>query len=537
MNLSDIDVQKIKNMDDTQMKELAERIKSFMLQNDNKESKLSSIAISLALIKEFDLDEDKLIFENDDLKSAYELIRKDTISCGSISKALGMASARDLKDKNHHVISIINQNSFMNEGNIEALYQLGQDKRKMIVIYNDTRGKDKGINIIDKIVMNITNAYTYNQIKDYIKDILRPQKFGGEIIEYIRRFKAEIKKKMLDEGILSDLGIEYIGPIEADDLQMIKRSLEVVKKKDYPCIVHCVHMKTENGIVDQQEIKIDKKLFLRNDDVMKSTVDDPNYIETPRLISETLSKLMNKDESISIIVSSIERSGMNYVFTKNRDKCFEFNTTNSEMLSFACGLAESGMKPFVCLDSLSDCHAQIDYINANKLPIIIGLNKEKDDEIDLKYFEQFNYFCILEGKCCNEISSLLNSAFTYEMPIVFRYNNSTIRRENDDLSQINLGEEEIIANNDIDTYIIAKGFDFMSLHRIVKENEIRCNLINMRFINPIGQHTYDVLEDKNVYVYNSEFIYKKLKNVLKTKELYNVNGDIREMISKIEEIC
>ena len=102
----------------------------------------------------------------------------------------------------------------------------------MIIVFNDDTSIDKGIGLVDKFVSNLRNTKTYTNIKDNVKDFIRPQKGGDKIIEGIHNIKSNIKKAVVDEGVFGEYNIDYIGPIDGHNINELIRAFETGTRKN-----------------------------------------------------------------------------------------------------------------------------------------------------------------------------------------------------------------------------------------------------------------------------------------------------------------
>ncbi len=128
----------------------------------------------------------------------------------SISAALGMAKARDLAGKPHHVVAVIGDGSMSAGMAFEALNNLGADGARLIVILNHN-----GMSI----------APAVGAMTNYFARLAR----GG------RRTRAEVEAQLAAAGaaapdwagdrLFADLGFRYAGPIDGHDVDLLVAAL------------------------------------------------------------------------------------------------------------------------------------------------------------------------------------------------------------------------------------------------------------------------------------------------------------------------
>lgn len=161
-------IHEIKHMSLKQQQQLAGEIREFLIENVSKTgghlaSNLGVVELTLSLFNILDLDKDKLIWDVGHQAYVHKLLtgRKEKFntlrqfggisgfpkssesiydffetghSSTSISAALGMARARDLKRQTHEVVAVIGDGALTGGMALEALNDAGYRKTKLIII-------------------------------------------------------------------------------------------------------------------------------------------------------------------------------------------------------------------------------------------------------------------------------------------------------------------------------------------------------------------------------------------------------------------
>ena len=156
----------IKNLDNNQLKILAQEIREEILQVVNKNgghlaSNLGIVETTIALHRTFDFSKDKLIFDVGHQCYAHKILSNraekfstirqrggisgfpdreegDAFSAGhagtSISAALGYADARDKLNQDYYVVTVVGDGALSNGLNLEALSVATEKPKKFIVM-------------------------------------------------------------------------------------------------------------------------------------------------------------------------------------------------------------------------------------------------------------------------------------------------------------------------------------------------------------------------------------------------------------------
>ena len=509
---------------------------------------LSIVEIAASLNKCFS-DKDKIIYSGANMNYADNIINNREVLnndiCNSLATGLGICVSRDLNHENFNVISVVNSENAYSAENIEALNQIGLEKRKMIIVFNDDTSINKGIGIVDKFISDLRNTRTYNNLKDSVKDILRPQKGGEKIIENIHNFKSNIKKTVINEGVFGEYNIDYIGPVDGHNLDELQRAFEIAKTKEYPVVIHCITTKG-NGFVyaetntkdiyyltDPFDIKTGKK-YVENNQEMR---------DIKEFVCDDVIELMSKNDKVILITTNRNKLNLNRAFSKYPSRCFESNNDSNYALNFAYGLAKDGRLPIICLNSrnINESYDSLvnQFDNRKTNMIILDLFKNNEDSNVIRCLKNC---CISTVNDSNEIADFLEIASDSENISIIRLDDKYIRKnDNTKKCEISIGKWQKIANNNIEEVVIlANGFEINEISDSIKKNKLKYTLINTCFINPIDDKLLKQIfkKSKKIYVFNNPIentvIEESIKENYKGKLIIYNEKTIKELLKDIE---
>ena len=259
-------------------KELAKEIREFLIEKVSKNgghlsSNLGIVELTIALLSSFDFDKDKVIFDVGHQSYVYKILtgrkkdfdklrkykglrgfpyRKESKydffetghSSTSISAALGMARARDIKQENFNVVSVIGDGSISNGMSLEAINDLGFNKTKMIIILNDN-GMSISSNVggISSYLSRVSINERYLKTKNKIKHCLDDTKFGNVSIKILSRMKDGLRTFLVPSQYFESMGLTYIGPIDGHDIKLMTKVFKRAKLSRNPVIIHTVTKK------------------------------------------------------------------------------------------------------------------------------------------------------------------------------------------------------------------------------------------------------------------------------------------------------
>src|ERR1017187_6386699 len=223
----------LKRLNEAQMVELAEEIRVFLIQTLSKTGghlgpNLGVVELTLALHAVFNTPEDKLLFDVSHQAYIHKILtgrldrfetmrqpgglngfmlrtesEHDCYGAGhagtALSAALGMAVARDLSGGKEHVIAVAGDAAFTNGISFEALNNIAEQTKRMIVVLNDNEWSiDRNVGAIAGYFHKIVTNEHYNRLHDSAQRIV--EKIDGHNIPLlVETFKF---RKSVDRPVL-----------------------------------------------------------------------------------------------------------------------------------------------------------------------------------------------------------------------------------------------------------------------------------------------------------------------------------------------
>ena len=75
------------------------------------------------------------------------------------------------------------------------------------------------------------------------RSVSRAPLVGGTAYDLLHGIKIGLKDVLAPQGMFSDLGLKYLGPIDGHDIAAVERALHQAKQFGGPVLVHCVTRK------------------------------------------------------------------------------------------------------------------------------------------------------------------------------------------------------------------------------------------------------------------------------------------------------
>ena len=516
---------------------LSEEIRKYILDVVSKNgghlaSNLGIVELTIAIHSVFDLEKDRVVWDvghqtyvhkiftgrKEELKTLRKLDGiagfpktsesiTDCFNTGhsstSISAAMGIAKARDLKNEDYSVLAVIGDGALTGGMALEALNHVGSSKTRMIVILNDNEMSiSKNVGGINKFLskLRVKKRYTISNKKGR-KIIEKIPLIGKSTVNAVTKIKKSIKQLILPKMYFEDIGFKYVGPVDGHNIEDMEYILSRAKELDEPVLIH-VLTKKGKGYKPAED----------NPDKFHGT--GPFNIETgestkkkskdySKAFGEKLIELAEKNKTIVAITAAMrDGTGLKDFSIKYPERFFDVGIAEQHALTFAAGLAKEGMIPFVPIYSSFYQRAYDQVIHdicIQKLPVIMCVDRAgcvgNDGEThqglyDMAFFKLIPNITIMAPKDFEELTKMMEFAIELKAPVVIRYprgGESDIKFEKHE--EIKLGKSEILQEGE-DVTIIGIGkmtSTAMKVANLLKKDDISAEVINARFLKPIDE--------------------------------------------------
>ena len=451
----------LKKLDTSSLNQLAGEIREFLIENVLKTgghlaSNLGAIELTCALHKVFDAPRDKIVWDVGHQCYTHKIIcgrrdkfgslrsfggisgfpkpaesEYDTFETGhsgtSLSVALGFAAARDLRKENYHVAAVIGDAAFSGGMPMEAINNISQSKKKLIIILNDNQmsiGKNMGA--FAKYLNRVRTKPAYYNAKRETEQFLdKIPVLGGGLKKTIRRIKGYLKFMITPGVVFEQLGYKYLGPVDGHNIGELCSAFEEAKKVRGPVIVHVCTVKGKGYKKAEDEPSLYHGVSASKGGGKTFT----------KQFGETICDLAEKDKNIVCVCPSmVDSCGLGEFSNKYNDRLFDVGIAEEHAVTFAAGLAQSGLTPVVAVYSsfLQRAYDSVWHdaaLGARHVVFavdragIVGADGETHQGIyDLSYLSTIPNMTILAPSDLNLLDEMIRYAVEkHEGPIAVRY--------------------------------------------------------------------------------------------------------------------
>jgi 1-deoxy-D-xylulose-5-phosphate synthase len=298
----------------------------------------------------------------------------------SISSALGMAVARDLRGERRNVIAVIGDSAMSGGMAYEAMNNAGAMDSRLIVVLNDNdMSIAPAVGAMSAYLSRLLSSKSFMSLRHIAKEVARH--FPRRLEDATRRAE-ELARSFLTGGTLfEELGFYYVGPIDGHNVDHLLPVLKNVRdsKEPGPVLIHAVTEKG-HGYLSAEQAE-DKWHSVAKFDVVtgtqaKSTPKAPQYTT---VFAKSLITEAEKDQRIVAITAAMPSgTGLNLFGDKFPNRCFDVGIAEQHAVTFAAGLAAEGMKPFAAIYStfLQRAYDQVVHdVAIQKLPVRFAIDR------------------------------------------------------------------------------------------------------------------------------------------------------------------
>lgn len=425
-------------------------------------------------------------------------------SSTSISLALGMAKARDLKNEKSRVFAVIGDGALSGGMAFEALNNAARLKSNLVIVLNDNQMSiSKNVGGMSNYLGNIRTNTNYTGLKEDVENRLRSMShIGNALADHIKGAKDIVKRLFVPGMLFEDMGITYIGPIDGHDVKQMVNAFENASKLQKAVIVHVCTKKGKGYLPAENDPSAFHGVapFKPSDGSLKHKEKQLTYTS---VFSKKIVELADRDDSIAAISAAMPSgTGLSAMAAKYPDRFFDVGIAEEHAVTFAAGLASMGMKPVVAIYStffqraydqiIHDvCIGKLSVVFAVDRAGLVGSDGETHQGIfDISYFNSMPNMTLMAPKNVWELDKMLEFAMNFDGPIAVRYPRGKAYTGLDEFTNnIEYGKSEVISK-DGDIALIAVGSmveTAWEVKKMLEDKGIDVSVVNARFIKPLDE--------------------------------------------------
>ena len=432
----------------------------------------------------------------------------DTFETGhsstSISAALGMALAMDLKKVTNRAIAVIGDGSMTAGLAFEALNHAGHLDKNLIVILNDNEMSiSPNVGALSSFLSRKLSGKTMTRVKAHIEERLGQLSNVGENILNILRKSEESFKSFFTPGMLFEaLKFDYIGPIPGHELQDLIETFETVRDHNQgPVLIHVLTTKGKGYLPAEKNPGLYHGVGPF--DIASGKPHSSNgSISYTEVFGSTMIQMAMSDKKIAAISAAmVTGTGLTDFSRQYPERFFDVGIAEQHAITFAAGLASQGMRPVVAIYS-SFFQRALDQIIHDvcipNLPVTLAIDRAGvvgDDGpthhgvFDISFLRFIPNMVMMAPKDEEELQHMLYTAVTLGGPAAVRYPRGPGEKVKlaATLKKLEIGRGELLVAGD-DILLLPVGNRVYPALRAAEGLEkvgISTAVINPRFIKPL----------------------------------------------------
>ncbi len=421
----------------------------------------------------------------------------------SISAALGMIAARDIKGDNYRVIAVIGDGSISAGLAFEGLNQAGHLKKNLVVILNDNEMSiSPNVGALSSYLSRLMTGNFYTRLRQETKNFLQGiPRVGESMFNLAKRAEDSIKGLMVPGMLFDDLGFQYIGPIDGHNINHLLETFQNIKDYTWPVLVHVITKKGKGC----EFAECDPSLYHGTPPFERQTGKvgrKSPVLSYTEVFGQTMIKLATDNEKIVAISAAMsDGTGLDKFAAQFPDRFFDVGIAESHGVTFACGLAVEGLHPVAAIYSTFTQRAYDQVVHdlcLQNLPVTLALDRSgivgedgptHHGVFDIAYLRHVPNMVLMAPKDENELQHMIKTAVERHGPTAVRYPRGTGYGVpmDQELKELEIGKAELLLDGN-DVAIIAIGslvYPSLAAAKRLATDGITAAVVNARFVKPL----------------------------------------------------
>ena len=373
-----------------QLRQLAEEIRAFLVTNVSRTGghlgpNLGVVELTIALHRVFDSPRDAIVFDTGHQSYVHKILtgRRDLFptlrqpgglsgypsraesphdwvenshASTSLSWADGMAKANRLLGSDQFVVAVIGDGALTGGMAWEALNNIAvANEERLVVVVNDNGrsytptvgGIATQLSVLGKQLSAIRTDRRYERTLQRIKEMVRNAPLIGQMVYGLMHgFKMGVKDVLAPQGMFSDLGIKYVGPIDGHDIEAVELALHQARGFGGPVLVHCITQKGR-GFKAAEEHEQDRFHAVgKIDEVTGESLAELGIRTWTDAFGDELARIgATNSKVVAITAAMLHPTGLDQFARHFPERTFDVGIAEQHAVTSAAGLATGGMHP------------------------------------------------------------------------------------------------------------------------------------------------------------------------------------------------
>lgn len=537
----------IKKLNIDELNELCSDIRKMLIETVSKNgghlaSNLGVVELTVALHKVFNSPVDQIVFDVGHQCYTHKILtgRKDSFSTlrteggisgftrpvesehdifssghssTSISAAIGLAKAKQIKGEKGKVIAVIGDGALTGGMAYEALNNCANENSNLVVILNDNNMSiSKNVGSMAKNLTTIRTSPRYVTFKSKIqRGLAKIPKVGGQISRTFTYINAKIRKKIYHSTVFEDLGFRYYGPIDGHDLDALIDVLNVAKAHNHSVLINVNTVKGKGYNPAEKNPTQFHGIGKFNIETGEPKHSGRSFSST---FGDTMCKFAENDGRICCVTAAMtEGTGLLEFSHKFPKRFFDVGIAEQHAVTFSSGLARNGMIPVFAVYStfLQRSYDQLIHdVAMQNLKVIFGIDRAgfvgEDGEshqgvFDTSFINSVIGLTVYAPSFYEELEAMFYEAiYKCSGAVAIRYPRGNEWYKPDDYKYVHQSYT-VFGNRDSKKCLVTYGRLFSECYKAYQQLD-DVFVIKLNRIKPIDEAVIDELNDcKEIFFY------------------------------------
>ena len=263
----------------------------------------------------------------------------------AVSVAVGMARARTLQKKDHHVIALLGDGALTGGLAYEGLSDAGNSGEPLLVILNDNgMSITRSVGGVAEHLARQRLKPQYLSFKKAYRKVMGAFSLGRHIYKVTHKIKTAVKETLLPCSLFEDMGFTYLGPVDGHDVKGLTRLLKYAKDLPGPVLLHARTVKGKGYL--PAEAEPDRFHGIGPFDAETGKTAAPGGESFSSVFGEALCALAERDGRVCAVTAAMcPGTGLNGFAQRFPERFFDVGIAEGHAVTMCAGMAKQGMLP------------------------------------------------------------------------------------------------------------------------------------------------------------------------------------------------
>ena len=333
-------------------------------------SNLGTVELTVALHRVYDTSRDRIIFDVGHQSYVHKLLtgrreRFNTLrqygglsgfpkpyeaeddafiaghASNSISLALGMARARTVLKQNYDVAAVIGDGAMTGGLSFEGLSNAAASGEPLLIILNDNNMSiSRNVGGADSLLQRMRFTPGYLHFKGGYRALFE---HFPKLYQFNHRVKEQVKDWVLPDNIFTEMGMNYLGPVDGHDLKELETAIRLGRDMRKPVLLHVITQKGKGVFYAEKHPECYHGVGPFDPETGAMPAEKPSFSSA---FGQTLREFAAQDARIVAITAAMSSgTGLDGFAGEFPNRFFDVGIAEGHGVTMAAAMAKQGLLP------------------------------------------------------------------------------------------------------------------------------------------------------------------------------------------------